>query len=190
LQARREDFARRQGLRVFAEDAACGFVAYIDGVSLLAVFSGRRAKRDFYERHKGMEQVQARCDAAMKDCRERAARRRAIQSEARGVVVGDVLVSSWGYDQTNIDFYEVVALRGVQSALLRKIADERMEDATLGMQGTAAPTPGVFVGHPFSVRMRGDACTINGRYYARKLTPLATVDGVRLWPAQRWTAYA
>lgn len=29
-------------------------------------------------------------------------------SPAHGLKVGDILVSSWGYEQTNIDFYEVV----------------------------------------------------------------------------------
>ena len=28
-----------------------------------------------------------------------------------GVEVGDVFVDSWGYEQTNIDFYQVVALK-------------------------------------------------------------------------------
>jgi hypothetical protein len=27
-----------------------------------------------------------------------------------GIVVGDILVSSWGYDQTNIDYYKVIAV--------------------------------------------------------------------------------
>lgn len=32
------------------------------------------------------------------------------ETEERVVKVGDYFVSSWGYDQTNIDFYEVVGL--------------------------------------------------------------------------------
>ena len=33
-------------------------------------------------------------------------------SDSRGMKVGDFLYSSWGYDQTNIDFYKVVGLVG------------------------------------------------------------------------------
>jgi len=31
-------------------------------------------------------------------------------TEVRPVEVGDIFASSWGYDQTNVDFYEVVAV--------------------------------------------------------------------------------
>ena len=39
----------------------------------------------------------------------KAARATKDQAAFDAVKVGDVFVSSWGYDQTNIDFYEVVA---------------------------------------------------------------------------------
>ena len=38
-----------------------------------------------------------------------------------GVKVGDVFVDSWGWEQTNIDFYQVVGLRGKSSVELRPI---------------------------------------------------------------------
>ncbi len=38
-----------------------------------------------------------------------------------GVKVGDVFVDSWGYDQTNIDFYQVVALRGTTQVVLKPV---------------------------------------------------------------------
>ncbi|WP_157869600.1 hypothetical protein [Thiomonas arsenitoxydans] len=190
VKAKREDFARRCGLRVMVQDEACGFVAYTDGARLLAVFTGRRTKRDFYERHRDMAGVQARCDAALKVCRELAEERRAAKQGQRGVSVGDVLVCSWGYEQTNIDFYEVVALNGAQSATLRKIAAESNECAPTDMQGAATPQPGAFVGSPFLVRMRDESCLIGGSMYAKKLHPLRVVDGLREWPLQRWTAYA
>ena len=38
-----------------------------------------------------------------------------------GVKVGDVFYDSWGYEQTNIDFYQVVALRGKTQIVLRPI---------------------------------------------------------------------
>ena len=34
-------------------------------------------------------------------------------AERDGLKVGDVLRSSWGYDQTNVDYYEVVELVGL-----------------------------------------------------------------------------
>lgn len=38
-----------------------------------------------------------------------------------GVKVGDIFYSSWGYEQTNIDFYQVIALKGSTMATFRKI---------------------------------------------------------------------
>lgn len=38
-----------------------------------------------------------------------------------GVKVGDVFYASWGYEQTNIDFYQVIALKGTTMAVFRKI---------------------------------------------------------------------
>ncbi len=37
-----------------------------------------------------------------------------------GIHVGDIFYTSWGYDQTNIDFYQVVALRGKHTVVVRR----------------------------------------------------------------------
>lgn len=44
-----------------------------------------------------------------------------------GVEVGTIFYSSWGYDQTNVDFYEVVALtpKGVKvKGISKRLADD------------------------------------------------------------------
>lgn len=38
-----------------------------------------------------------------------------------GVKVGDLFCSSWGYDQTNIDFFQVIALVGSSSVRVRQV---------------------------------------------------------------------
>jgi len=45
-----------------------------------------------------------------------------------GVKIGDVFYESWGYEQTNIDFWQVVALRGTSQIVLRAIASENVRD--------------------------------------------------------------
>ncbi len=40
---------------------------------------------------------------------------------ARTLQAGDILSASWGYDQTNVDFYQVTRLIGNQSVEIRKI---------------------------------------------------------------------
>lgn len=38
-----------------------------------------------------------------------------------GVKVGDIFESSWGYEQTNVDFFQVVALAGKTSVRVREV---------------------------------------------------------------------
>lgn len=41
-----------------------------------------------------------------------------------GVQVGDIFSASWGYEQTNVDFFQVVALVGAQSVRVRQVYPE------------------------------------------------------------------
>jgi len=66
--------------------------------------------------------------------------------------VGDVLNTSWGYEQTNVEFYEVVAVSGVM-VTLRQIAASTAE--TGFMRGETIPYPGEFIGEP--IRRRASA---------------------------------
>ena len=45
-----------------------------------------------------------------------------------GVRVGDVFSASWGYDQTQVDFFQVVELVGASSVRVREIGLERISD--------------------------------------------------------------
>jgi hypothetical protein len=60
-----------------------------------------------------------------------------------GLSVGDILYSSWGYDQTNIDFYEVTKLMG-KMVMMRPIAQKTVREE----RGSdwVVPLPGRFTG--------------------------------------------
>lgn len=58
--------------------------------------------------------------------------------------VGSILVSSWGYDQTNIDFYEVVKLIGAKMVAVREI-DKKIIKSN-GPSDEVMPVPGAFDG--------------------------------------------
>lgn len=55
--------------------------------------------------------------------------------ELKGVKIGDIYYSSWGYEQTNVDFYQVVAFKGKGTAVLREIRKEYIR-STGSMSGT------------------------------------------------------
>lgn len=46
---------------------------------------------------------------------------KAVKSEIKGLKVGDVLISSWGYEQTNVDAFQVVALVGSSSVRVKEV---------------------------------------------------------------------
>ena len=48
---------------------------------------------------------------------------RSSEEFRRSLRVGDILYSSWGWEQTNIDFYQVIAIRG--SAVDLRQLDQR-----------------------------------------------------------------
>lgn len=58
---------------------------------------------------------------------------------AHPLTVGTVLYSSWGYDQTNIDFYEVVKATA-KTVTIRGIKQVRTHDGY--MQGSCVPATG------------------------------------------------
>jgi hypothetical protein len=72
-----------------------------------------------------------------------AAERRAERARPHALKVGDVLHARWGYEQTNVDFYEVVAVRGAVVDV-RELATENT--ATGDMTGRAIPVLGQYVG--------------------------------------------
>lgn len=76
--------------------------------------------------------------------REEKARERREKAAATtdGIEVGDVFSSCWGYEQTNVEFYEVVKKSG-QYVTVREIASDYEE--TGYMSGTVTPRRGEYV---------------------------------------------
>jgi len=60
-----------------------------------------------------------------------------------GLTVGSILVRSWGYDQTNVDFFEVVAVRGAM-VRIREVAAVVVESHA-GAE-YLAPRRGIYTG--------------------------------------------
>lgn len=74
---------------------------------------------------------------------------------ADGVRVGDIFYSSWGYEQTNVNFYEVVALKGKKTAVIREIAGEYI--GGFDYQGKKRACRGEYIGQPYTVRSKTGA---------------------------------
>ena len=84
------------------------------------------------------------------------------QTRTSGPEVGDVLVSSWGYDQTNIDFWRVVGLTKSGKSVRIVPAGRRVVERFTGGERVA---PGELVIHAGTRREQDDATTSLIRWY-------------------------
>lgn len=145
-------------------------------------FAGKRTKSDMYCSYKLSDDGKARRDAFVAQFiqgeRERA-ERKAAEREARKAwqhdcKVGDVFRCSWGYDQTNIDYYEVTRVIG-KLVEVRELCSQT--DLTGHMSGDCVPMPGNYKTEPDYSQEK-----VNGTYprkpkAARRMKPQRCGDG-------------
>lgn len=81
---------------------------------------------------------------------------------------GTILVSSWGYDQTNIDFFQIIA-RTEATVTVREIANESLD--TGNMTGQRKPKPNQFIGEA-SRRRIGPGYVMVGNHNHHTATPV------------------
>jgi hypothetical protein len=55
------------------------------------------------------------------------------------------LYSTWGYEQTNVTFYQLTRVVSGRSAMVRQIEADTIESKPGCMTGTTTPRPGEFV---------------------------------------------
>jgi len=162
-------------------------------------FVGRAVNPTWHYRFKNAEQRLAEVTKTFINVRawaDRKAERKAKAKEAsanHGVKVGDVFRSSWGYDQTNVDYYQVVAV-GNKTATFCKIAQLSESDGFL--QGNCVPATNQFIGKPFK-KLIQKSSTESSAYIkiysfanAYKIEPVAVVANKPIYESSHWTAYA
>jgi hypothetical protein len=73
--------------------------------------------------------------------------------------VGEMIVNSWGYDQTNVEFYQVIEIKN-KTLVVREVSQEMHGDA-YGMSCDVVPVSDSFIGDQFSLRVK--ATLYNGK---------------------------
>jgi hypothetical protein len=146
-------------------------------------FHGKAAKPDVRLWFR-TDESRSRALANYLDGRRRTVNRRAERKVERSaphtLKVGDILDSSWGYDQTNIDYYEVVRVVGPHTVEIRELAQERTDTAF--MQGDCVPVPGKYIG-PVERHAANASNSVKVRDFGVWASPW---DG----RMNHWTAYA
>lgn len=85
---------------------------------------------------------------------ERKAKRAALKA-ADHWMVGDVLVNSWGYEQTNVDFYEVVTV-GAKTITVREVKQNSSDRHGQPGGGYCQPRRGEYCGEPILKQLSED----------------------------------
>ena len=152
------------------EDATGTVVIYLlerNGYPVVMGFVGRRTKPDLRYRFGTTDEAREYGRDWLKKMEKDALEKQARKAFVHTLKVGDLLYTSWGWEQTNVDFYEVVALKGKTMAVLRerntKVTGNGME---LSMSGYTMPAPG-FLRDELLTRRVGEGNTVTVKSYAR-----------------------
>jgi hypothetical protein len=149
--------------------AAVAYFYEVGDVPYSIGFSGKANAPRFHHRYRS---VTERAVALVKwiEGLEKSAAFKAKMKEERvnapvKLAAGDVLVSSWGYEQTNVDFYQVVEVKGKTATV---VAIGQTIEQNGFMSGNVKPQKDVFCGEFFKkVICNGDSIKVKD-HYARK----------------------
>ena len=157
-------------------------------------FSGRRSKPDFFYRYHSSEAMFDKINRRLEEIIKIAEEKKARRAWVHDVKVGDIFRASWGYDQTNIDYYEVVKLVGKTMVEAREIEQEI--EHTGDMSGSCIPKPGVFANDKtMRLKVLGGVDTtpylkVSCCSHASRIEPIEVAPGVKVFKADSWTSYA
>jgi len=157
--ARRQYYIPAGALKIADKQSSAVACLYTSktGAPAAVLFSGRRGKPDGRFRY-GSESRRANAVEQhfinIRASENRRAKRREEAKKAaakgQGVQVGHIFVSTWGYEQTNVDFFEVTALVGKTMVEVRKVASMDADHGTAAAHwsGQCVPCPGEYIGEP------------------------------------------
>lgn len=114
-----------------------------------------KEKCEYYYRYSNPVDRDSRINADIESLKRQEVQKQAVKEKLADMKknfqnpfkVGDLFYDSWGYDQTNIDFYQIVEV-GRASVKLSKIKQIYLESAG-DMCEYVAPAKDDFVGEPF-----------------------------------------
>lgn len=120
-----------------------------DGDRFSAVgFSGKKAKYDFFYNFKSSDSRQdyiAKWENAIKARAKIMQDRKDARKAPHTLKTGDIMYSSWGYEQTNVDFYQVVKVVGSHSVEIMPIKQSNDTSDMPYDQGRTMPIKDAFI---------------------------------------------
>lgn len=149
FQPTRESFIPKGSVKVTPKDIPVVIYLYESaGKPCAMVFGGKRNKPDLHVQYRTPERREQHLREHVENARkvaeykaEQLAKRKGFK---HGFKVGDVLYNSWGYEQTNVEFYEVIATTA-GTLTMREIAQETEPGSEGFMCDRRKALPGQFL---------------------------------------------
>jgi hypothetical protein len=171
------------------------YVRELAGKSWAMGYIGNAAKPHFHHTFKSPEARDKYVDLWMKGVAvseqykaDRLAERKTKMSSPHNLKVGDVLHGSWGYDQTNPEYWQVTKLIGKRMVEISELCLESEE--TGFMSGQCVPLPGKFTGKvKRSVVNESGSVRLYDYCHLSKEEP-RDVAGVKVYRSTYWSSYA
>ena len=98
-----------------------------------------------------------------------------------GLKVGDILYSMWGYDQTNVDYYKIMGVKG-KSVIIQQIKERTIEDGF--MCGKTTPIINEVLGEPLKKIPQPSINDVLHGKEPRALVNLNSYSFAELWDGQ------
>lgn len=171
--------------KIVAKDLTSTVFYYTDvfGNPCMRAYRGRALKPAVCYRYKDEAARKKGIIKFMESC---SANKHTYKPDPRKLEVGDVLKASWGYDQTNVDYYKVLSLKGKTMVVIAEIASFRSYDDI--DSGSCSPDVSKIIGEPMTKKANGDRVRIASYCSAYKVEP-TIVNGAKVYGTSSWTAY-
>lgn len=144
------------GLEIWTWDLA--------GKSYGIAFAGKANKPLWYYAFRSDSARQMQIDQTIKSYASSQALKKQRSEERKqfrhDLSVGDILYSSWGYDQTNINWYEVVQIPSEKMVVLREVAGKILRSDGMGSD-QVVPLRGSYVGPAMKRIPRGSLGSVS-----------------------------
>lgn len=129
---------------------------------ILLAFSGKRSDADVYKFFKNLEAAHDYADrwamGKINRLKEEEAQKEKQKSLTKRlqefVKIDDVFYSSWGYEQTNVDYYKVVGFRGQSTLLLQEIGAHRLDGNSTISSAEKTPDLDHLIGEVFEKKAK------------------------------------
>ena len=135
---------------------------YDEGRYILLAFSGKRSDADVYKFFNNPETARDYADKwaagkinRLKEQEAQKEKQKSLTKRLKEFVkIDDVFYTSWGYEQTNVDYYKVVGFRGQSTLLLQQIGAHRLDGNSTISSAEKTPDLDHLIGEVFEKKAK------------------------------------